>query len=269
MRCSSSTRECSEPHARCGDRSALHWVELAKGATLRNRVFEWVRIRFLAILCVVFLGCGDSTEPSDPQTLAAVLSTAVVSVDNNDAEVSAVIDPTPSGSRYACRYGRTPSTDSLAVEGVLDGNDSPVTTSASLLQLRPSTRYYFRWEVDGPAGQPEGRLDSLVTLPPNQRPETGLTVASVDTVDAMLRFDAAWAGFDSDGSVVAFDVMPSYGGEESPWIRTSRSDSTFVVDPASPELYYRLSVRAVDDDGAVDSQPASVVFQLGFSTLRP
>lgn len=87
-------------------------------------------------------------------------------------------------------------------------------------------------------------------LPPETRIlECGASQEVVEGEDVRFR----WAGSDFDGSVVRFEV--SY--DEGPWEATP-SDSMTIPDITRGEHVFR--VRAVDDDGEADPDPAECRF---------
>lgn len=106
------------------------------------------------------------------------------------------------------------------------------------------------------------------TLLPNIEPETSLFVQGpVDTVSHTVHL--YWFGTDPDGEVVAFELRfhnPAAPADTA-WVRTTRSDSLFVVHSPGPYTAPRFEVRAIDDQGAVDRTPAVQDFQ--FSNQAP
>ena len=200
----------------------------------------------------LWLGCERESSEEGP----SVLSTSILTVDHTTALISARIDPTPDGSRYWCRYGRKPSAESLAVEGTLDASSVPLDVPVTLDGLAMNTRYYIKWRVEGEKGGSATALDTLQTLPANRAPDTFLTAAPWDTVGGNLLVHAIWHGYDPDGTTIVFDVALSEVGTEGVWTRTASTDSILSL---TLGVFYKLVVRAVDDDGVVDPAPAIAI----------
>lgn len=109
---------------------------------------------------------------------------------------------------------------------------------------------------------------------PNAAPDTELSVRTDDLGgtlgDRRLRsmVEAAWSGTDSDGYVVAYDVRSYQEGEapgpETGWNRTTRRDSTILlpIPPGESTADVVVEVRAIDNRGAVDEDPARTVFPI-------
>ena len=100
------------------------------------------------------------------------------------------------------------------------------------------------------------------SVAPNLPPETTLWVTgSLDTVAHRQRF--FWDGQDPDGTVRGFEFRWIYeagaepaGHDSTIWHFTPERDSLFVVYVPSGAEFPTLTVRAVDDQGAVDPTPA-------------
>ncbi|MDM7914336.1 MAG: hypothetical protein QUU85_03595, partial [Candidatus Eisenbacteria bacterium] len=172
------------------------------------------------------------------------------------AQVGARVIPSAAGAAYSCRFGRQASPpESLAAEGTLEPSTVPRDVVVPLERLEPATRYYIQWSIESPSGRSALALDSLRTQPPNRPPETIVSPAVVDTVDAGIRVSFAWSGYDPDGTTVGFDVSAGPWGSEPEWKRTASPETLLTVPPHTGLL---VRVRAVDDDGACDPSPAFV-----------
>ncbi|MFN3597302.1 MAG: hypothetical protein ACK41D_08530 [Rubricoccaceae bacterium] len=125
------------------------------------------------------------------------------------------------------------------------------------------------------AGLLASGCDSSITGTPyaNQPPTTQLSVRVADlreTLDGTLTstVEAAWSGTDPDGLVVAYEVRTYDAsrlgqiGPEELWSRTTRRDSTILlrIPPGQSTAAVALEVRAIDDRGAKDPNPARTVF---------
>ncbi len=109
----------------------------------------------------------------------------------------------------------------------------------------------------------------------NRPPDTALAVRDsslVGDIDDDDRFTStlfvSWSGTDPDGFVTAYDLRFYAEGEtpgpEEAWTRTAESDSLVLlpIPPASQTANVVFEVRAVDDAGAVDPDPARTVFPI-------
>lgn len=125
---------------------------------------------------------------------------------------------------------------------------------------------------------------------PNARPETRITGQPPTLLEAGFSVSFNWTGSDPDGSIVGYewkisdngvdgisprDTMtfdPLTGAELHPWRFTTANDSTFLVladqpdfpgdEHSSPRSFrtHTIFVRAVDDKGEVDPDPAFMTF---------
>lgn len=97
----------------------------------------------------------------------------------------------------------------------------------------------------------------------NEPPETFLTVDEINLEDEnrlSSQINISWWGNDPDGFITGFEVAVGDPAEE--WTFTTSSDSTFLL-PITPGQEFDdvlFSVRAVDNEGSMDPDPASVVF---------
>lgn len=115
----------------------------------------------------------------------------------------------------------------------------------------------------------------------NLEPETIITVGPKEQSCNYYKVQAYWYGADLDGQVDRFDVATLQGAALSmlavgdydslPWVRTTSSESLFVFTTDScctsdENLWYgrtnwALLVRAVDNDWAIDPEPARLLFE--------
>jgi hypothetical protein len=116
----------------------------------------------------------------------------------------------------------------------------------------------------------EGEADA------NRAPDTALAVRDsslVGDIDDDDRLTStvlvSWSGTDADGFVTAFDLRFYPGntpvpGPDEEWTRTTRSDSLVLlpIPPDSDVANVVFEVRAVDNEGAVDPDPARTVFPI-------
>lgn len=93
---------------------------------------------------------------------------------------------------------------------------------------------------------------------PNIAPETTLSVDSGQP-DPGSRIRLNWFGWDPDGEVVSFDIRSAPDDSMGEWNSVVNTDSVLIL---SPELEHSWAfwVRAVDNEGAVDATPESVLF---------
>lgn len=99
----------------------------------------------------------------------------------------------------------------------------------------------------------------------NQPPSTFFTVNEInlpEDVRLVSQVNISWWGDDPDGYIVGYEFQ--IGDENEPWVFTTRSDSTFVlpIEEGNMDADVRFSVRAIDNDGAVDPNPPSLVFPI-------
>ncbi len=100
----------------------------------------------------------------------------------------------------------------------------------------------------------------------NQPPNTFLTVNEInlpDDVRLVSQINISWWGDDPDGYIVGYEF--EIGDDtDAPWAFTTRTDSLFVlpIEEGNTDADVRFSVRAVDNEGAVDPDPPSLVFPI-------
>ena len=105
----------------------------------------------------------------------------------------------------------------------------------------------------------------------NMPPSTNLTLNEINrTGEQRLssQINISWWGDDPDGFLSGFEVAIDDTLGNDAWTFTTRNDSTFILpitegaDTADVEFF----VRAVDNDGLKDPEPASLVFPIKNST---
>ncbi len=141
-----------------------------------------------------------------------------------------------------------------------------------------------------------GGDDSLIgERVPNSPPNTEVTATPPERAQTSFSVEFFWKGSDEDGEVTGFEWRMSDNGEDGvvdigdtmglPWTFTAATDSVFFVsadidsfgidvdDPNQNPATFRFwqthtfFIRAVDDRGAVDPQPATVSFTA--TTIAP
>jgi hypothetical protein len=116
---------------------------------------------------------------------------------------------------------------------------------------------------------------------PNVAPNTFISFGPKEESRTYFKVQFYWYGTDEDGSVTRFQVatvpditidsLRNIDFDDLPYITTAATESTFVLPADSccaisgtaqmALSYWGLLVRAVDNDGAVDPEPASLFFQ--------
>lgn len=132
--------------------------------------------------------------------------------------------------------------------------------------------------------------DSSTEPPPtrsNEPPDTVITASPPAGELTSFEVSFSWEGTDSDGEIAFYEWRISDNGEDQmvsipdtldlAWHATVANDTTFVVTadieglpPAKDDPFWQshtLFLRAVDDDGARDPEPAMVSFTA--TTLAP
>lgn len=107
------------------------------------------------------------------------------------------------------------------------------------------------------------------TVNENIPPSTSLTVNAINLPEnerLTSQINISWWGDDPDGYVVGFEffIGEGYTDPTAEWSFTTKNDSIFVLPIKEGELDddVRFTVRAVDNDGAVDLNPPSLVFPI-------
>jgi hypothetical protein len=103
----------------------------------------------------------------------------------------------------------------------------------------------------------------------NIPPTTSLTVNEINLPEGerlISQVNISWWGDDPDGYVVGFEFFIGEGADDAgaEWTFTTRNDSIFVlpIDEGELDANVRFTVRAVDNLGAVDPDPPSLVFPI-------
>jgi hypothetical protein len=102
----------------------------------------------------------------------------------------------------------------------------------------------------------------------NQPPTTSFTVNSINLPEGQRltsQINISWWGDDPDGYVVGYEFY--IGDDESEnveWTFTTRTDSVFVlpIEEGNLDADVRFTVRSVDNEGAKDPEPPSLVFPI-------
>ncbi len=112
-----------------------------------------------------------------------------------------------------------------------------------------------------------GCRDELATeFDANLPPDTYLTGVPAESTTAFYRVHLYWHGNDTDGRVVGYEyvISDSLPADEDTltYSYTTRTDSVFAfrVGASQQVLGHRFYIRAIDNDGAVDPDPAWTFF---------
>jgi hypothetical protein len=112
-----------------------------------------------------------------------------------------------------------------------------------------------------------GCRDELTsTVDTNSPPDTYLTGVPAESTTAFYRVRLFWYGNDYDGRVVGYEFAITDSVPADPdtitFHYTTRTDSLFLfpVGASQQVLGHRFYVRAIDNDGAVDPEPAWTFF---------
>jgi hypothetical protein len=103
----------------------------------------------------------------------------------------------------------------------------------------------------------------------NKPPRTSLTIDEVRLPEGERlnsQISISWWGDDPDGYIVGYEffIGENYQNSNEQWIFTTRTDSTFVlpIEEGNRDADVRFTVRAIDNDGAKDPEPPSIVFPI-------
>ena len=115
----------------------------------------------------------------------------------------------------------------------------------------------------------------------NRAPDTELAIRDISLVDNFegrpgltSTVTVSWSGTDPDGYVAAFDIRffssdsldfyDQAANAERGWTRTARRDTTVLlpIPAGQPAANVAFEVRAVDNEDAVDPEPARTVFPI-------
>ncbi len=106
-------------------------------------------------------------------------------------------------------------------------------------------------------------------LAENLPPSTKLTVNEINLPPGerlLSQINISWWGDDPDGYVVGYEFFIGEGAKQqgAEWKYTTRTDSIFVlpIQQGSLDADVRFTVRAIDNEGARDPNPPSIVFPI-------
>ncbi len=103
----------------------------------------------------------------------------------------------------------------------------------------------------------------------NIPPTTSLTVNEINLPEGerlVSQVNISWWGDDPDGYVVGYEFFigdVTTAGEEE-WVYTTSSDSTFIlpIEEGDEDADVEFTVRAIDNEGARDPEPPTVIFPI-------
>ncbi len=90
----------------------------------------------------------------------------------------------------------------------------------------------------------------------NQAPDTEITSGPRANATNSYAVRIAWKGLDYDGLVVAYELKVDGGSA----VRVTRADSSFLFTAANKDEQHSVSVAAIDNVGAIDPTPATLIF---------
>lgn len=103
----------------------------------------------------------------------------------------------------------------------------------------------------------------------NRLPTTSLTVDAINLPDGQRlnsQITISWWGDDPDGYIVGYEffIGDNANAPTAQWQFTTRTDSTFVlpIQEGLVDADVRFTVRAIDNEGAKDNDPPSLVFPI-------
>jgi len=103
----------------------------------------------------------------------------------------------------------------------------------------------------------------------NIPPRTSLTVNEINLPEGqrlVSQVNISWWGDDPDGYIVGFELFIGdvTTANDDDWTFTASSDSTFIlpIEEGEQDADVQFTVRAVDNEGARDPEPPSVVFPI-------
>lgn len=216
---------------------------------------------------MLFAGCDEDDPMTPPPDSPTVSTGGVLSIGRQGAVVEGTVDPRGTDSTYWFEFGPSVSygsaTDEFPAPAMPAG---PRSVTASLSGLSPATTYHFRLVARNAGGTVQGDDATLLTLDPNQPPETQVTAAGTDTLGTTVRWFVAWNGSDADGVVARYELRVADHGPDGaldppdslgvPWVSTVVTDTMITwEDGLGSRTFF---VRAVDDQEAPDPTPASI-----------
>lgn len=103
----------------------------------------------------------------------------------------------------------------------------------------------------------------------NKPPRTSFTIDEVRLPEGERlnsQISISWWGDDPDGYIVGYEIYigDDYQNPAAQWTFTTKTDSTFVlpIEEGNRDADVRFTVRAIDNDGAKDPEPPSIVFPI-------
>lgn len=103
----------------------------------------------------------------------------------------------------------------------------------------------------------------------NLPPSTSFTVNSINLPEnerLTSQINISWWGDDPDGYVVGYEfyIGDDFTSADVEWVFTTSTDSVFIlpIEEGNTDADVRFTVRAIDNEGAVDPEPPSLVFPI-------
>jgi hypothetical protein len=220
----------------------------------------WCFVVGVIPLAILVGGCGDTncTCPESQQP-PVVFPPASVWADSSGILVSFEVDARGLPTLCDCVYDTTLPLSHTSNPVNVEGGYGAVAVNVGLPDAEFDTEYLFRCRAYSEAGTTYTTIDSFVQASFNELPMTALSLSpdGGDT-NGNFRFRLNWFGWDPDGWIDHFDIRTEVDFVQGDWVSVVSTDSIFFLGP-EVTVYWMFSVRAVDNLGAVDPNPETVV----------
>ena len=228
---------------------------------MNPRTLQTLRRLLISLLPLLLLpGCScddSSTCPEQPEP-PCIFPGMVVHADSSAIFVDLHVDPRGHHTLCDCVYGTAQSL--LQTSAPVDVGDGYGPRAARLLLSDADfdQQYLFQCRAFSDAGTTSTLIDSFFVESPNELPQTTLSYSPDGGDTTGVRFRLNWFGWDPDGWIDHFDTRIEVDFVPGEWVSVVNTDTVFVLGP-EVSVYWMFAVRAVDNRGAADPTPETVV----------
>jgi hypothetical protein len=209
---------------------------------------------------LLLVGCSGDDSCTCPENGQPPVIFPAVSVGSDSSGIFVDLEVDPRGLPTFCDCVYDTALPLHWVGGPVSVGESygSLAVTVALPEAEFDREYLFRCRAYSEAGTTSTAVGTFLEASPNEVPMTTLSYSPDQADSTGFRFRLNWFGWDPDGWIDHFDIRTEVDFAQGEWVSVVSTDTVFILGP-EVTVYWMFSVRAVDDRGAADPTPESVV----------